>query len=130
MVPHVTLLYGGLAGLLLAGLGMNVTRLRAKVGHYVDPAQPPKKLYVAIRAHGNAVEWTPWLLLMLLLVELAGASSLALHVAGGLLVFARVLHALGFLTRLRTSVVGAALTWGLALWLPSWALWLHFARGS
>ena len=95
---------------------------------YVDVTAPPKSLFVAIRAHGNAVEWMPVLVVMMLLVELGGGDSQALHVAGGLLVLGRVLHAVGFLTRLRTAVAGIALTWVVALWLPGWALWLHFTK--
>jgi uncharacterized membrane protein YecN with MAPEG domain len=127
VVPQVTLLYGGLLGLLVAALGINVTLVRWKVGVYVDPAAPPKKLFVAIRAHGNAIEWTPMLVIMMLLVEVSGGSSLWLHIVGGLVVLARVLHGVGFSTRLRTSVAGAGLTWLVAVWLPWWALWLHFA---
>ncbi len=126
--PHVTLLYGGLLGLLIAALGVNVTRLRVKFKVGVDGAPPPKPLLFAIRAHGNAIEWTPVLLLLLLLVELAGGASLWLHLAGGTLFLGRTLHALGLLTKLRTTVPGIVLSWGVAFWLPGWALVLHFAR--
>lgn len=127
-MPQVTLLYGGLLGLLVLGLGINVTRLRRALGIRVEPGPLPKRLFVAVRAHGNAVEWTPLLLVLLLVVELAGGDARLLHVAGGTLLLGRVLHAVGFLTRLRTGVAGTGLTWLVALGLPGWALWLHFAR--
>jgi uncharacterized membrane protein YecN with MAPEG domain len=124
MVPHVTLLYGGALGLLVTLLGINVTRLRLKLNVAAD-AEPPKPLFFAIRAHGNAIEWTPVLVVLLLVVELSGASSLWLHVAGGVLFLGRFLHALGFVTKLKTAVPGIVLTWGVALWLPVWALLRH-----
>jgi uncharacterized membrane protein YecN with MAPEG domain len=125
-MPHVTLLYGSLLTLLVTTLGMNVTRVRIKLQVGADGV-PPKPLFFAIRAHGNAVEWTPVLVVMLLVLELSGAPSLWLHVAGGVLLLGRVLHALGFVTKLKTSVPGIALTWVVALWLPAWALLRHFA---
>lgn len=81
-----------------------------------------------MRAHGNATEWTPLLVVLLLVLELSGAPSLWLHVAGGTLLLGRVLHAVGFLTKLKTSVPGIVLTWAVALWLPVWALLRHFAQ--
>jgi uncharacterized membrane protein YecN with MAPEG domain len=43
-------------------------------------------------------------------------------------VLARLLHATGMLTKLKTTVAGVVLTWALALWLPAWGLLLHFTR--
>jgi|APLak6261666879_1056058.scaffolds.fasta_scaffold00214_6 uncharacterized membrane protein YecN with MAPEG domain len=125
-MPTVTLLYGSLLSLLVTALGMNVTRVRIKVKAPAD-APHPKPLFFAVRAHGNATEWTPLLVVLLLVLELSGAPSLWLHVAGGTLLLGRVLHAVGFLTKLKTSVPGIVLTWAVALWLPVWALLRHFA---
>jgi uncharacterized protein len=127
-MPHVTLLYGSLLVGLVGVLGMNVTRLRVALHISVSSEPPPKPLLFAIRAHGNAAEWTPMLVVMLLLVELGGGTALWLHVAGGALLLARVLHATGLLTRVKTTVPGVVLTWSLALWLPVWGLVLHFTR--
>ena len=46
--------------------------------------------------------------------------------AGGTLFLGRALHALGFLTKVKTTVPGIMLTWCVGLWLPVWALLLHF----
>lgn len=127
-MPHVTLLYGSVLVLFVGLLGMNVSRVRVALHISVTAEPPPKRLLFAVRAHGNAAEWTPMLVVMLLLVELGGASALWLHVAGGALVLARVLHATGLLTKLKTTVAGVVLTWSLALWLPAWGLLLHFTR--
>ena len=101
--------------------------MRAQFKHFVDPVAPPRKLYVAIRAHGNFAEWVPLIVVMLLVVELAGASKTPLWVAGIGLIVGRVLHAVGLLTRIPVAPVGSAFTWGIALWLGGWAVWLGLA---
>jgi hypothetical protein len=50
-----------------------------------------------IRAFGNFVEYAPFCLLLLALMELQGAPSTWLWVVGGLLAAGRVVHALGML---------------------------------
>lgn len=48
-----------------------------------------------IRRHGNFIEWVPMVLILMLLAEAAGADSIALHSAGGLLVVGRICHPFG-----------------------------------
>ncbi|MGV3622744.1 MAG: MAPEG family protein [Archangium sp.] len=123
-MPQVTLVCGGALLVLMTLLGVNVSRVRAQFKQFVDPAAPPKKLYVAIRAHGNFAEWVPFIVVMLLVVELAGGAKTPLWGAGIGLIVGRLLHALGLLTRLRVAPLGSAVTWGIALWLGGWAVWL------
>lgn len=89
--------YAGLLGLLLlvAAVRIIVLRWRFRVGTG-DGGE--RLLHKAIRAHGNAAEWIPIALILLVVVELAGASPRLLHGCGATLVAARVLHAVG-LTR-------------------------------
>lgn len=126
-MPHVTLVCGGALAVLMTLLGMNVTRVRMQLKQFVDPATPPKRLYVAVRAHGNFVEWVPFLVVLMLLLELAGASKPSLWGAGLALFVARALHAVGLLTRVPTAPLGSAATWGIALWLGGWAVWRGLA---
>lgn len=123
--PHVTLIFAGALGLLVALLGINVSlaRTRLKIFH---EGEIPKGLHFAIRAHGNATEWVPVQLVLMLAVELAGGAQFWLSVVGGVLLTARVLHAVGLLTRLPVSPVGAVLNWVPAVWLPVWCLVLAF----
>jgi uncharacterized membrane protein YecN with MAPEG domain len=67
------------------------------------------------RAHGNAVEHAPILLLALLLLELLGVGSPAVIGFGVAIVVARVAHATGIVLRSRhpLHIVGAALTYTL-----------------
>jgi len=67
------------------------------------------------RAHGNAVEHSPILLLALLLLELLGARPSALIAFGVAIIVARAAHAVGIVQRPRHPLhaLGAALTYGL-----------------
>ncbi|MBD3663775.1 MAPEG family protein [Sulfitobacter aestuariivivens] len=55
-----------------------------------------KNLRKRMRAQANFVEYTPIGLILLLLVELQGAPTIALHLLGLSLLLGRVLHAYGF----------------------------------
>jgi uncharacterized membrane protein YecN with MAPEG domain len=123
----VTLLYAGLTGLLVLLLGINVSRVR---GTAVGVATPlPPELIRPVRAHGNAAEWVPLALLLLLALELSGtASSGTLHLLGGGLFLGRLLHAAGVLGRNKLSLVGASLNYLVVLALGVKVLAAHFAR--
>jgi uncharacterized membrane protein YecN with MAPEG domain len=81
-------------------LGFNVSRLRgatAKAGGSQMPTDPASPLLIAIRAHGNAAEYIPTLIVLFLLV---GARTHA-WLAVPLIVCAtaaRLTHAYGMLT--------------------------------
>ena len=87
---------------LWAGLNLGLTLLLAlQVSRHRFRARVPlgegedEKLHRALRAHGNNTEYVPSLLLALLLLALLGESKVVLHVAGGGLFIARILHAYG-----------------------------------
>lgn len=114
---------------ILAGLpfllGANVTRMRVVTGNAGGsqlPDDPASKLLIAIRAHGNAAEYIPVLIVLFLLV---GARSPA-WVAISLIVAAtaaRILHAYGMLssrnlgepTKAREFGAGATYLFGVGL---------------
>jgi uncharacterized membrane protein YecN with MAPEG domain len=125
VLPGVTLLYGSLAALLLAALGLNVSRARGPKKAGITTA-PDAELLRVIRAHGNSAEWTPMLILMLLILELCGTDHAKLHALGAAIVLARLLHAAGVLLKNPVSVVGATLTYLLALAMPIYGLVLRF----
>lgn len=111
MSVPVTALYGSLIVLLYVVLGGNVSRLRGKF-KVEDPRMPPLELHGAIRAHGNLAEYLPPALILLLVMELMGASSMTLHVFGGLFVLLRLSHAVGMLGHKGAfSLLGAAGTY-------------------
>ena len=122
----VTLLYGGLNALLITALGMQVSRLRSARGVGVETPIPAEMIR-PVRAHGNAVEWVPLGLVLLLAIELSGAGSrFTLHLAGGTLLLGRVLHAAGFYGRNKLSMAGAALTYLVLLAMSVWAIVVRF----
>jgi uncharacterized protein len=81
-------------------LGWNVSRMRgvqAKAGGSQLPADPADRLLIAIRAHGNASEYVPTLIVLFLLVGARGPAIVAVPLIVGA-TLARVLHAYGLLT--------------------------------
>jgi uncharacterized membrane protein YecN with MAPEG domain len=124
----VTLLYGGLNALLVTALGVNVTRMRVATGALPGKPQPPE-LTGPVRAHGNAAEWIPLGLVLLLVLELSQAGSrFSLHLLGGSFFLGRVLHAAGFYMRSKVGGVGAALNYLVVAVMAIWALALRFGR--
>jgi uncharacterized protein len=96
MAPLLTSLYAGLLAIVFVWLSSRVaiTRMRTgtTLGHgdaYDDP------LRRMVRMHGNFAEYVPFALVLIALVELAGAHAAAVHALGLGLVAARLLHAHG-----------------------------------
>lgn len=124
----VTLLYGGLNALLAVLLGVNVSRTRLRLRVLAGQPQPPE-LTILVRAHGNAAEWIPLGIVLLLALEVSHATgSFALHLFGGLFFLARVLHAIGFYTRFKIGMPGAALNYLLIAAMSLTAIAHHFPR--
>jgi uncharacterized membrane protein YecN with MAPEG domain len=125
----ITALYAALNVLLTVALSMNVSRLRGKVGVIVGDGGSTA-LTGAIRAHGNNVENVPLALMMLLIAELCGGNSTFLHILGGTLLVARVLHAHGMTQTdgrkpLPTHFLGSVLTLLFHVVLAGYVLWLR-----
>jgi uncharacterized protein len=81
-------------------LGLNVSRMRgvtAKAGGSQFPDDPASPLLIAIRAHGNAAEYIPTLILLFLLVGARSPAAVAIPLIVGATA-ARVVHAYGLLT--------------------------------
>ena len=87
-------LYAGLCGLLFIWLSWKVIveRRRSKVG-LGDGGDPD--LQRAIRVHANFIEYTPFALVLLALVDVVSGPDWVVHGAGIALVVARLLHAQG-----------------------------------
>jgi len=90
----------GLLGAMIFLLGFNVSRMRgvtARQGGSQTPTDPASPLLIAIRAHGNAIEYVPMLVVLFLLVGALAPAGLALPLIIGATA-SRVLHAVGVLT--------------------------------
>ena len=129
MLLHVSLLYGGLSVLLVTLLGANVSRLRGKLQAGAGVAVP-SGLLGPHRAHGNAAEWVPLWLALLVALEISGrVSPFWLHLLAGTFFGARVLHAAGFYRRSKLVAVGAGLTYTVMLAMGAWAVILGLGAG-
>lgn len=84
-----------------------------------------------VRAHANFAEYAPFVLILMALVELAGARAISLWATGAAFVLARIAHGIGMSqpapSKLRAG--GALVTWLVLAMLAGWALWL-VVRGN
>ena len=88
-----------LMGILLFLLGANVTRhraMRGKSGGTQMPTDPADRLFIAQRAHGNAAEYIPTLIALLIVCSTL-TQSWWLDVVAVVATAARLLHAFGLL---------------------------------
>lgn len=116
-MPFATALYAGLVGVLLVFLAARVSLLRRRHGVGVGDGDN-RELRLAIRVHGNAVEWAVVSLVLLLIAELTRHSPVLVHACGIAIVAGRLLHALGLSRSGGPSpgrMVGTILSWGVVL---------------
>jgi uncharacterized membrane protein YecN with MAPEG domain len=124
MILPVTILYGSLAVLITLALALNVSLYRM-VHRTFTTRSAPDELQIRIRAHGNAAEWLAPNVLALACLELQHAPSLWLHLLGGGMLGARLLHAGFMLSRTRLTIASAGVMYSLAFFTASWALLLR-----
>jgi hypothetical protein len=125
-MPKITLLYTALHVLLMLVLLMRISQIRhaRRIG-LGDGGDP--ELLRRIRVHANFVEHVPIALLLLALLELAGLPAAWLWGLGGVLLLARVLHAVGLSRTAGASFGrfwGTALTWLVLLVMALAGVWL------
>ena len=106
-------------------LGLNVSRMRGvttKADGSQFPDDPASGLLIAIRAHGNAAEYIPVLIVLFLLVGARSPAAVAIPLIIGATA-ARIAHAYGLLTTPNLTVptkarlAGAAGTYFLGVGL-------------
>ena len=72
--------------------GSPVTKFFHKPGRVIDPLE----LERAIRGHGNLIEYAPLFLILMLLLELTGASETFLYICGTVFTVGRFMHGIAF----------------------------------
>jgi len=115
-MPLVTALVAAPLLLLIAGLGVAISGRRRREG--IGPGMAGDVAFTRLqRAHGNAIELSPMLVLGLLLLELLRGRSPVLIAFGVAIVVARIAHAAGIVQRPRHPLhfLGAALTYFLEI---------------
>ncbi len=75
-------------------LWMRVAGKRAAIDVSIGDGSSPE-LLLRVRQHGNCSEWSAFILILMLLAEGMGATSLYLHISGVLLIIGRVAHPFG-----------------------------------
>jgi len=110
---QVFALYAGLSGLVLLVLAALVSRARRKHGVTIGDGGNQAVLQ-AQRAHGNAVEYVPIVLILLLTLASLRSSIWLIHAIGAMLVAGRIFFAIGLYQSTGVSVgrgLGMVLTW-------------------
>jgi len=124
MLP-VTLVFAGAAALINIWLAFRVIAIR-RAGKVLHGDGNNPLLLCRMRAQANFVEYAPFVLILLALVELAGGSKSWLWGIGAVFVAARLVHPFGMDAQkpglLRSA--GALLTWAVLLVLAVWAIWI------
>ncbi|NBX74303.1 MAG: hypothetical protein EBZ69_05485 [Alphaproteobacteria bacterium] len=127
---HITPLYAGLAGVLLALLGMNVTYHWVRV--VVTRDKEPEYLKRAENILSSFIEFVPLTLALLVMIEMRGAPQEILHILGSTLLVGRIMHAVAmhdFSLSNPMRAIGAQLTY-LVLLIASFAcLYLYALMG-
>lgn len=125
-MPKITLLFASLHVLLMLVLLVPIPlhRHASKIG-LGDGGDP--LLARKIRVHGNFVEYAPFALLVLALLELCGLPAAAVWGFGAALLLGRVMHAVGLSRSGGYSIgrfCGTVLTWLAFLLMALAGLWL------
>ena len=117
----VSALYAVLSALLLMKFSFDVVRLRMQYRvAYGDGGF--SELQSAIRIHGNAVEYIPIAIVLMLFMEMNGAETWMVHICGIVLLAGRLMHYYGFHHRLSASWCALLLMVLANLWYMPWEL--------
>lgn len=107
----ITAVFAALLALMLVGVSIRVTMLRAK--KKIDLFDGgDKELGRAIRVQGNFIEYVPLALALMGLIEGMGARPWIVYLFGAVLLAARFAHAWGLYSNVfRARVAGTSATW-------------------
>lgn len=93
----ISSVYAALSALVIVWLSLRVINLRrTKKVRLGDGGE--QELQIAIRAQGNATEYIPISVILLLLLELNHGHMVLIHIGGIALLVGRLIHARGLLT--------------------------------
>jgi len=126
----ITGLYAGLLGLIFFALSIQVIKARRK--HMISLGDGNiDDLQRATRAHANFSEYVPICIVLLLVAELTSQVDIFLHICGIILVFGRIVHAYGLVTKAGASwgrVGGTLATFAVLIALSLWNLFVVMTR--
>lgn len=117
------------SALALMGLVLAARVSGARMKHRISLGdRGNEELLVRMRIHGNFIEFVPFVLILMALLEMSGASRTGLMIAGAVLIVSRILHMVG-MPRPAPNVFragGASGTYILMAVLAVWGLTLSF----
>lgn len=94
MILPITLTIAGAAALLNVWLGWRVGQRRTSEKVSIGDGGSPL-LLARMRAHANFTEYTPFVLILIGLIEMAAGTSMWLWAVGAIYLIARIAHAFG-----------------------------------
>ncbi|PZU11846.1 MAG: GST-like protein [Sphingomonas sp.] len=128
MVLPITTTMAGAATIINLWLAIRCSQVRVQGKIDIGDGGNPRMLARG-RAHANFVEYAPFFLILLGLIEYARGPESWLWIASALFMVARIAHPLGMErpspNKLRAA--GAVLTWLILLILAGYALYLPYA---
>ncbi|WP_240663216.1 MAPEG family protein [Sphingomonas sp. UV9] len=122
MTLPVTLAAAASLGTINLWLGLRIFRMRLRYNVLIGDGGGDL-LAGRMRAHANLVEYAPFVLALMALIELARGTSLPLGLTAAVFVVARIAHPIGMDLR-RSNVPragGAILTWLVLAFFAGWA---------
>ncbi|MET4896831.1 MAPEG family protein [Sphingomonadaceae bacterium jetA1] len=131
MVLPVTLSIAAAAALVNLWLALRIVvgRVRGKIliGDGGD-----SRLATGMRAQANFVEYAPFVLILMALIELAGGSPFWLWILGGAFIVARIGHGWGMMRPVpNIGRAGGALgTWAILALLAGWAIGIVYTTST
>jgi uncharacterized membrane protein YecN with MAPEG domain len=128
MILPITLTLAGAAALLNIWIAQRVGR--ARMAHKVSIGNGGNDALTArMRAHSNYTEYTPFFLILVLLIEMAKGSELWLWIVGALYMLARIAHVFGMEARGKPGklrLVGIVVTMLTLLGLGLYAIFISY----
>ncbi|MEA3008871.1 MAG: uncharacterized protein QOJ91_563 [Sphingomonadales bacterium] len=129
MILPITLTIAGAAALLNIWLARRVGQMR--VAHKVSIGDGGNEALIArMRAQANFIEYTPFVLILIGLIELAEGSKLWLSIVGGVYILGRIAHGFGMdrprPDPLRLRMAGTLVTGLILLGLALYAIALPY----
>lgn len=109
----ITAIFTGILALMLVGISIRVTVLRArKKISFFDGGDP--EMGAAVRVQGNFIEYVPMAIVVMGLIEAMGTKHWIVYLFGIVLVLARITHAWGLYSGVfQGRVIGTTTTWVL-----------------
>ena len=123
MILPITLTTAAACAVINLWLALRLVRGRLK-GKILIGDGGDVSMLAGMRAHANFVEYAPFVLILIGLIELAGGSPFWLQVAAVVFVVARIAHPLGMFRGNENPLraVGILATWVILALLAGWAI--------